>query len=1181
MADAGKLKSICYGYMGQLVKKYKEIEVLLLHFENADQVRAKASRLSEVFSLFHEKVKEFHEVSGGGSMPDFTSAEQNHQEFRCRLQEWFSSADQQNAVQGVVSGGLGFHGNSQPVLPSTDNVSHKSSSVTSQASRSSSTRLKEARVKRELAILRAQQLETEQKLLREKTAAEANALHEQTLKQEQLQSLKVKHELDQANLECSLLEGEHSDIDVNSVLKGPVLKKSVNLKCENACTVPNVPNAQFSQNPVIVDDHGMTNKQGVQYDSMNDSHDMYGLVNAMLLNLNMPKQEIGQFEGDPADYHIFMHNFEVNIESKVSDPNTRLTYLLQYCSGKAKHSIENCVLLGSDGYHKAREILQTQYGHPHIVAHSMLEKLCSRSQIKSNDSDALWSLAQEIQRCQITLSKIGSHTSTDQLLKIQRILPLRLQGEWAKRAKAVMQIGREPNFDDMYMFVQNAALIGSTVFGRSVGQFPSNDKTKLKGKNTFTKVSSYATQNESNGHGQVVSKVKYNGRPSVNRTPYQQGQTRPCVCCSGNHKLEECVKFKQMSLVDRLSFMKSKWLCHNCFYPYHYARGCISMSACSIEGCDKKHHTLLHFTHRENGSDQTQLKVVEQSSSNAVSLESSGQSVCNTGNNGEGDCEPGCSKLGSASAFATDSRVGVYLRVVPVIVQGPDREIETLALLDSGSQITLCSKKLFECVGLKGSERPLVVNTMNGVKSMNAVRSDMKVKSVASDDVIDMNVTAVDEMPISCTLPESSDICKWRHLQNIDFPTCSSENKEVLLLIGADVPEVFWVLDERRGDRKQPFAIKSVLGWTLSGPSGSSSSLPEEVGVGFVLASDLMDQVKKFWETDFGDSLIESPKSRGDSVEDRRAQTIMDDTVTLTDDSHYKLGLLWRSPEPYLPHNVSLALTRLNILKRKFQRDKDLHEKYTEVLQGYIDKGHARVVPEVSDSTADCDTSTQWYLPHHPVYNPHKKKLRVVFDCSASFGGTSLNDQLLKGPDLLNSLVGVLIRFREEHVAIVADVEAMFHQVRVIEKDCGALKFLWWPDGDITKDPVTYQMVVHIFGASSSPCCANFALRKAATDNASDYDELTVKTVLEDFYVDDCLQSVKTTDLAQRLVGQLCAILARGGFRLTKWLSNDRDVIQSVPEMERAGSVKEIDLEKELPVERTLGVQWNVERDSF
>lgn len=91
---------------------------------------------------------------------------------------------------------------------------------------------------------------------------------------------------------------------------------------------------------------------------------------------------------------------------------------------------------------------------------------------------------------------------------------------------------------------------------------------------------------------------------------------------------------------------------------------------------------------------------------------------------------------------------------------------------------------------------------------------------------------------------------------------------------------------------------------------------------------------------------------------------------------------------------------------------------------------------------------------------------------------------------------------------------------------------------------------------------------------------MTVKTVLEGFYVDDGLQSVKSTDVAQMLVGQLCAMLARGEFQLTKWLNNDRDVILSIPEEKQAGSVKDIDLDK-LPLESTLGVQWNVESDSF
>lgn len=70
---------------------------------------------------------------------------------------------------------------------------------------------------------------------------------------------------------------------------------------------------------------------------------------------------------------------------------------------------------------------------------------------------------------------------------------------------------------------------------------------------------------------------------------------------------------------------------------------------------------------------------------------------------------------------------------------------------------------------------------------------------------------------------------------------------------------------------------------------------------------------------------------------------------------------------------------------------------------------------------------THWYLPHHPVFSPQKPgKVRVVFDCSAKYCNTSLNDQLLQGPDLTNSLVGVLSRFREDYVALMSDVEASF-----------------------------------------------------------------------------------------------------------------------------------------------------------
>ena len=75
----------------------------------------------------------------------------------------------------------------------------------------------------------------------------------------------------------------------------------------------------------------------------------------------------------------------------------------------------------------------------------------------------------------------------------------------------------------------------------------------------------------------------------------------------------------------------------------------------------------------------------------------------------------------------------------------------------------------------------------------------------------------------------------------------------------------------------------------------------------------------------------------------------------------------------------------------------------------------------------------------------------MVFDCAARFRETSLNDQLLQGPDLTINITGVLLRFRQEPVALVADVEQMFHQFRVKREDCDPLRFLWSKGSDFTK----------------------------------------------------------------------------------------------------------------------------------
>ncbi|XP_058624342.1 B-cell receptor CD22-like [Onychostoma macrolepis] len=140
-----------------------------------------------------------------------------------------------------------------------------------------------------------------------------------------------------------------------------------------------------------------------------------------------------------------------------------------------------------------------------------------------------------------------------------------------------------------------------------------------------------------------------------------------------------------------------------------------------------------------------------------------------------------------------------------------------------------------------------------------------------------------------------------------------------------------------------------------------------------------------------------------------------------------------------------------------------------------VNQGYAEKVP-----TLERHDGKVWYIPHHGVYHPRKDKLRVVFDCGAEFKGTSLYYQLLQGPNLTSSVIGVLLRFRQEPVAFMTDVWAMFYQVRVTDEDKDFLGFLWRPDGDVTPDIIELRMTVHLV---SSPSCACFAPRKTAEDN--------------------------------------------------------------------------------------------------
>ena len=223
------------------------------------------------------------------------------------------------------------------------------------------------------------------------------------------------------------------------------------------------------------------------------------------------------------------------------------------------------------------------------------------------------------------------------------------------------------------------------------------------------------------------------------------------------------------------------------------------------------------------------------------------------------------------------------------------------------------------------------------------------------------------------------------------------------------------------------------------------------------------------------------------SQEERRFMENAKQGIRLCPDGHYEMPLPLKNAEVVLPNNRELALRHLIPLKKRFSSCRSYQDQYTAFLDSMFKNGHAEKVSTPDPTDGSKINSRVWYIPRHGVFHPKKPSMiRVVFDCSAIFKKESLNKHLLQGPDLTNNLCGVLCRFRLESVAFMCHIEAMFYQVRVT-KDCrDMLRFLWWENGDTSRQPQEYRKTVHLFGAASSPACSNYALKTTADDNENE-----------------------------------------------------------------------------------------------
>ncbi len=398
------------------------------------------------------------------------------------------------------------------------------------------------------------------------------------------------------------------------------------------------------------------------------------------------------------------------------------------------------------------------------------------------------------------------------------------------------------------------------------------------------------------------------------------------------------------------------------------------------------------------------------------------------------------------------------------------------------------------------------------------------------------------------------------------------------MFIGINVPAAFRQLDFRpHPTGSGPDAVLTPFGWTVQGLVDASS---------IILPSTQSSDCHTISTESEDDGIIEkmwAVKDKCGSKDDRRALLKQKDENALATYSNtislkgnrYEIGVPFISPSARLPNNYKAAVRRLYAVESRFKSDPPFAHKYTKAIEMYEELGFARRLQRHELVGPEGRT---WYLPHFMVIHPAKpEKPRLVFDAAARHRGVCLNDVLHSGPVMLVNLHELLIQFRENPFGVSMDIEKMFLQIRVREQDQPVFRFLWRRPGS-KGPPIAYQMLVVVFGAASSPTTSAFVLHRTVDDNPmySDVGE-RVKT---NFYVDNYLDSFDSAEEASSTCKRLKELLALGGFNLGQLSASSREVVKSFPRRDLAKPDLNVDLD-DLPVERTLGILWNAERDHF
>ena len=856
----------------------------------------------------------------------------------------------------------------------------------------------------------------------------------------------------------------------------------------------------------------------------------------------LPKLELPTFSGDATQWEGFWDLFVAVVDNSGLPEVTKFSYLLTLLKGDAKASVAG-LSLSAANYNTACDILKKRYGRTDRIIFAHIQQLLNISVPKSSKVASLWKLQDELQAHVRSLESLGVTGEQYGVILTPLILsklPPDIRLVWARDGE-----DHEGDLDFLLEFLQK----------------------EIKCRERSQTFQDTCAGTAASGEQKRPSPAKSVPSAAALSTVSKSRHTVECALCHKAHTTSKCWNLTKVNISERKSRLRAAALCFRCLEKDHRFNRCPAKCA----KCQGAHHALLCDStppgpggpagnvtgHNTGPSDTASGGTSPDTVSKQKPPDTSASSTHTTHTAHTGVT---CASTGGHKPVKSH----IVLQTARVKVAGERGSTDAVVLFDTGSDRSYVSSKLVSQVGPQWAGSQMVAYAAFGSKSAGQGKMrNMFQLQLETTNGSPVNVITT-EVPVICApmyQPEVSAELLSEFGDLVFTDNYDGGDVTVDILIGLDS---YWKLVTPRivPGPDGLVAQETVFGWMVSGSVSGGSGVGPDVSHQLLCFNVTDACLRQLWDLEFlGISENEAGKNQ-----------VLEDFNQSCDfqDGRYVVGLPWSaaSGAKQLQNNEPLAHKRLQGLTSKLARDPKLEQEYHTVIQDMESSGIVHEVPP-QESSGPC-LGPIFYMPHRPVVRESSvsTKVRPVFDASArGYNGVSLNDCMEAGPSMIPDLVEILIRFRRWLVALTADIQKAFLQIRVRKQDQDVHRFLWDDHGVIKI--MRFDRVP--FGNKASPFLLNatikFHLSKFPLTPA-------VEELQDNLYVDDLISGADSDADGCALMCEASQVMDEANMNLTKWGSSSKAVTDMI-----AREFQDKHLEAE--VFKVLGLQWKPSEDCF